>query len=53
MSAKVRNIGLEGIKPPKKTCEDKQCPWHGSLPVRGRIIEGLSLIHISEPTRRS
>ena len=40
MSAKVRNIGLEGIEAPKKTCEDKQCPWDGSLPVRGRIIEG-------------
>jgi len=40
MSAKVRNIGLEGIAPPKKTCKDKQCPWDGSLSVRGRIIEG-------------
>ena len=40
MSAKVRNIGLEGITPPKKTCKDKQCPWDGSLSVRGRIIEG-------------
>jgi small subunit ribosomal protein S17 len=35
----VKNIGIEA-NPPSKTCEDKLCPWHGSLPVRGRIIEG-------------
>lgn len=37
--AKVRNIGIEA-KPPSKKCEDKLCPWHGNLPVRGRIAEG-------------
>jgi small subunit ribosomal protein S17 len=40
MSAKVKNIGLDGIEAPSKTCDDTQCPWHGSLPVRGRILEG-------------
>jgi small subunit ribosomal protein S17 len=29
------------FKKPKKTCEDRNCPFHGSLPVRGRILEGL------------
>ena len=37
--ARVRNIGIEA-KPPTKECDDKLCPWHGSLPVRGRIFEG-------------
>ncbi len=37
--AKVRNIGIEA-KPPAKECDDQLCPWHGSLPVRGRIAEG-------------
>ena len=38
--SKVRNIGLDGVETPTKTCEDSQCPWHGSLSVRGRILEG-------------
>ncbi len=32
-------IGVN-INPPKKTCEDEKCPWHGKLPIRGRIFEG-------------
>lgn len=39
--SKVRNIGLEGVEAPTKECEDTQCPWHGSLSVRGRILEGV------------
>jgi len=34
-----RDIGIDA-KPPKETCEDKKCPWHGTLPVRGKIIQG-------------
>jgi small subunit ribosomal protein S17 len=37
---KVRNIGIEA-KPPKDVCSDKNCPWHGSLSLRGKILEGL------------
>jgi small subunit ribosomal protein S17 len=33
-----RNIGIPGIKPPEKTCNDPLCPWHGKLPVRGTIM---------------
>lgn len=40
MKQKVRNIGIDA-KPPKKTCEDPKCPWHGKLPVRGRVLEGV------------
>lgn len=36
---KVRNIGIDA-KPPKKVCQDPKCVWHGSLPIRGKVIEG-------------
>jgi len=36
----VKSIGIEGISAPEKTCEDENCPFHGSLRVRGIIIEG-------------
>lgn len=29
------------FKKPKKSCDDRNCPFHGSLPIRGRIFEGL------------
>jgi small subunit ribosomal protein S17 len=38
---KVRNIGIPNIEPPKTTCEDANCPFHGNLSVRGRIMEGI------------
>jgi small subunit ribosomal protein S17 len=28
------------LKKPKKTCKDRNCPFHGELPVRGRVLEG-------------
>ncbi len=34
------SIGLN-ISPPKGVCEDSKCPWHGSLPVRGRVFSGI------------
>ncbi len=36
----ARNIGIPWIKPPERGCDDDNCPWHGSLPVRGRLMEG-------------
>lgn len=36
---KVRNIGID-VKPPEKICEDEKCPFHGTLPIRGKILEG-------------
>ncbi|MGQ4870881.1 MAG: 30S ribosomal protein S17 [Candidatus Thorarchaeota archaeon] len=38
---KVRNIGIPNVTPPERVCEDPNCPFHGSLPVRGRIMEGV------------
>jgi len=28
------------LKKPKKICSDRNCPFHGELPVRGRVLEG-------------
>jgi small subunit ribosomal protein S17 len=28
-------------KKQKKTCNDRNCPFHGELPVRGRVMEGV------------
>jgi small subunit ribosomal protein S17 len=36
----ARNIGLN-IEPPKKTCTDQNCPFHGRLSIRGQIITGI------------
>ena len=36
----VRDIGVM-VSLPKKTCEDQHCPFHGSLPVRGRLYSGI------------
>ncbi len=36
----ARDIGLK-VKPPEQECEDRYCPFHGTLPVRGRVIEGV------------
>lgn len=36
---KARDIGIDAKKP-EKMCEDESCPWHGKLPVRGKIIQG-------------
>lgn len=29
------------LKKPKKTCEDPNCPFHGTLSIRGRVLEGI------------
>jgi len=29
------------LKKPKKTCDDKNCPFHGTLSVRGRVLDGV------------
>ena len=29
------------LKKPKKSCTDPNCPFHGTLSVRGRALEGL------------
>jgi len=29
------------FKKPKKTCNDRNCPFHGDLPIRGRVLDGV------------
>jgi len=35
----VANIGIN-VRPPVDVCEDENCPFHGSLRVRGIILTG-------------
>lgn len=46
---KTKNIGIQ-TNMPKKECEDKHCPYHGSARVRGKIFTG-TIIKI--PTHRT
>ena len=34
-----RDIGLD-VRAPKEGCDDRHCPFHGRLSVRGQILEG-------------
>ena len=36
----ARNIGFN-VKAPAESCSDKNCPFHGTLPVRGQVIKGV------------
>ncbi len=36
----VRNIGIRVANPPSRECDDPNCPYHGTLRIRGRIITG-------------
>jgi small subunit ribosomal protein S17 len=29
------------LKKPKKSCNDINCPFHGTLSIRGRVLEGV------------
>ena len=35
-----KDIGF-GVKTPEKECKDRKCPFHGTLPVRGRVFFGI------------
>lgn len=36
----AKNIGIK-VKLSKESCKDKNCPFHGSLKVRGRLFTGM------------
>ncbi|HMB46395.1 MAG TPA: 30S ribosomal protein S17 [Candidatus Methanoperedens sp.] len=36
----TRDIGLD-VQPPTKECADPNCPFHGTLPVRGQVLSGV------------
>lgn len=31
------------LKKPRKSCDDVNCPFHGSLRIRGRVLDGVVL----------
>ncbi len=35
----VRDVGIPGVEPPEKACDDPLCPWHGHLKVRFKTME--------------
>ena len=35
----MRELGIT-VKAPQKTCSDPNCPYHGTLSVRGKILDG-------------
>jgi len=35
----AKSVGLD-VQAPKAECQDVNCPFHGSLPVRGQVITG-------------
>ena len=36
----TRDIGLD-VQPPTKECTDPNCPFHGTLSVRGQVLSGV------------
>ena len=36
----MSNIGVP-VKQPPRSCDDVNCPFHGKLSVRGRILDGV------------
>lgn len=38
----TRNIGIT-VAPPKKICDEDLCPFHGTLPVRGKLLTGTAV----------
>ena len=40
MTAEIRDIGID-VKAPSGECTDPNCPFHGSLSVRGQTIDGV------------
>lgn len=46
---RARDIGLD-VRAPKATCEDRHCPFHGRLPLRGQVIEGTLVSNAMQGT---
>jgi small subunit ribosomal protein S17 len=38
----MKNTGLN-VKPPRQTCSDPLCPFHGSLGLRGKLLTGRAV----------
>ena len=46
---RARDIGLD-VRGPKEACDDRHCPFHGRLPVRGQVVEGTVVSLAMEKT---
>lgn len=40
MKGEIRDIGID-VKAPETECDDKNCPFHGRLVVRGSSLDGV------------
>lgn len=49
MEVHARNIGID-VPAPSRSCDDRNCPFHGSLRVRGQRIEGRVVSNKMERT---
>ncbi len=45
----ARDIGLD-VEAPEESCQDDNCPFHGTLPVRGKIFQGEVVSDLMENT---
>ncbi|MBN2458014.1 30S ribosomal protein S17 [Candidatus Woesearchaeota archaeon] len=48
MVSKARNIGISVNAPEKECKNDKHCPFHGEISLRGRIIK-CKVVHAKVP----
>ena len=37
---RAHDIGLD-VRAPRARCDDRHCPFHGRLPLRGQTLEGI------------
>jgi small subunit ribosomal protein S17 len=42
-------VGID-VQEPKEKCDDPNCPFHGTLPVRGQILDGIVTSNKAERT---
>ena len=42
-------VGLN-VQEPETTCDDPNCPFHGTLPLRGQVLEGIVVSNKAERT---
>ena len=40
LNSELSGIGID-VSPPENSCDDPDCPFHGTLSVRGRLLEGI------------
>ncbi len=45
----MNEIGLS-VNAPKDKCNSRKCPFHGTLPVRGRVFNGIVISDKSKDT---